>query len=386
MKKNLSQLFDEAAPEELEQLLADAETPALPQDTVSNIQKKVQATIGLQKKKKIFPWKPVATAACLCLILCGVLWGNRNSVGTDEPTADDPIKIDPTVSGDSERFTIDFSNVLWALETEDADNSADGDSCESSSNGSSSQWINWKGLTISQALKDRSNAAGTLAIRAASLRSNKNSLQNHVYQGQTYAQIQEISQDFSLKLEQLYAISGVVDAYSFYKGTADEPQFWEKLYYNADQDLADSYFNGEDFDLSRLEQDIYTLTDQLRELEKLSAACAADYRAQYCLSDFHSTMQKLGYSVLTDEITGITVVFVPCENFETFAADVVAAYEADTLENWGFTLASPSDISSYYPDPDSEPVEKLPGYIVDDESGEITQDDFAYESPNLPNP
>lgn len=369
MKKNLSQLFDEAAPEELEQLLADVDAPALPQDTAANIQKKVQATIGLHKKKKYFPWKPVATAACLCLILCGVLWGNRNSVGTDDPT-----EVDPIVSGDSEIFTIDFSNVLWALESEDADNYEEE---------STARWISLNGLTISQALKDRSSAAGTLAIRAVSLGSNKNSLQNHIYQGQTYAQIQEISQDFSLKLEQLYAISDIVDAYSFYKGTADEPQFWEKLYYNADQALADSYFDGEDFDLSRLEQDIDTLTDQLRELEKLSAACAADYRAQYCLSDFHSTMQKLGYSVLTDESTGITVVFVPCENFETFTADVVAAYGAEILENWGFTLASPSDISSYHPD--SEPKEQLPGYIVDDESVWITEDDFAYESPNSPN-
>ncbi len=70
MKKNLSQLFDEATPEELEQLLADAETPALPQNTVANIQKKVQTAMGLQKKKRSFSmWKPMAVAACLVVIV-----------------------------------------------------------------------------------------------------------------------------------------------------------------------------------------------------------------------------------------------------------------------------------------------------------------------------
>lgn len=68
MKKNLSQLFDDAAPQELEQLLANAQAPALPQDTIANIQKKVQTATGLQKKKNFPLRKLVAVAACLALM------------------------------------------------------------------------------------------------------------------------------------------------------------------------------------------------------------------------------------------------------------------------------------------------------------------------------
>lgn len=68
MKKNLSQLFDDAAPQELEQLLSDAQAPALPQDTIVNIQKKVQTATGLQKKKNFPIRKFAAVAACLALM------------------------------------------------------------------------------------------------------------------------------------------------------------------------------------------------------------------------------------------------------------------------------------------------------------------------------
>lgn len=69
MKNDLSQLFDEAAPQELEQLLADTQAPALPRATIARIQKKVRSATHLQKKRPFPLRKLAAAAACLALLL-----------------------------------------------------------------------------------------------------------------------------------------------------------------------------------------------------------------------------------------------------------------------------------------------------------------------------
>ena len=78
MKKTLNDIFDEAKADEIENLVNKNDAPKLSDDTLSSIKKRVYAKTDIPETKKkkpfVYRWQSyVAAAACLCLILGGIL-------------------------------------------------------------------------------------------------------------------------------------------------------------------------------------------------------------------------------------------------------------------------------------------------------------------------
>lgn len=343
MKKTLSQIFDEATPEELS-ALSPEEIP-LEKERRDTIFAAVRAKTGLSPKKKRLHWQSFAAAAACVCVLVGAL-AHRKPDKPDKPVDDDviigyePQTVDMLLSRE------DFSDILWA-------DSATGDHVSAGSvAGDIVLGTNpriWNDIPVSDELRAYAalDTDTLLAIRIARRDGDDTKLADYIYDGQTYRQIRQARDEAYERVMNLLNAQEIVDTYDIYRGTDDEPRFWEKLACNLEDtlyyEIKQTYYDGIRFDTDALAVDLATAQAEQTRLETLIRSCRRAYESeQASLRDLHD------YTVYQND--GALVVLVACNALSDFAADVLAAYDEETLSDIYFTLATPAYLGIALPD------------------------------------
>lgn len=348
MKKTLSQIFDEATPEELT-ALSPEEIP-LEKARRDTIFAAVRAKTGLSPKKKRLYWPQIAAAAaCVCVLVGALAHGKP-----DKPVDDDVIIGYEPQTIDMLLAREDLRDILWASDDRVGADNVDTDDVPSTA------CSIWNGIPVSDELRAYAalDTDAMLAIRIARRDGSDAELADYIYDGQSYRQIRQAHDEAHERVLNLLNAQDIIGAYDIYRGTQDEPQFWEKLAYNLEDALYDeikqTYYDGNRFDTDAIAADIAAAQAEQARLEARMRACQRAYNSgQASLNDLH------GYAVYQND--GALVVLVPCNALSDFAADVLTSYDEETLSGIYFALASPAYLGVELPDlPDADAPSVLP--------------------------
>lgn len=232
MKKTLSNIFDEANANELENLVSQNATSDVSADTLSSIKNKVYAKTGITKAKTkkpiVFRWQSyVAVAACFLLVVGGIFGAPSimKLFNNDQPSILVDIAL-PT----------DIDKIIWA---------ANGQSNEDPDDANA--FVTWNGWSMDYSLYEVLNRADKTDFIAIVVRKNNSAeLDSFEYKGTTLAKLRAEHDELNLLSGKLidFHKEGEWLKYGellYTTGTPDGEKWAKSLY---DERVA---FYGEDF-------------------------------------------------------------------------------------------------------------------------------------------
>ena len=387
MKKTLSNIFDEANANELENLVSQNAVSDVSADTLSSIKNKVYAKTGITKAKTkkpvAFRWQSyVAVAACLCLVV-GVMFG----AGVFQFPG---VQPDDDVDPDIEYYALhdllnrnDFANIIWGTSGDNASSDEDSNQSGGGTNTDRQEddtWVEWNDIKISTALRDafiQLKTDETIAISVKSVGIPECKLDDYVYNGKTYTEILNEYQLASNNKRNLVALKRFSHLYDEWENKDDE-EFWNKLYNAVDEVIVAKYFEGEKkngrFNTTAISDDLNAYETEVLQLENDLRACKREYNAKYNSVLLLSKLMNKGYYVVGND--GFYAVILPIGNLVQFSEDVKAIYEDNELQNAVFKIASRSDLGIEYNTPTDDIV---PGGVNEPLDEQPVQDDVAVE-------
>lgn len=344
MKKTLTELFDEAQPEEMEPLLKDIPSDPLAEADVRKIQKKVRGKITPRKRRV---WVPMAvSAACLCLIL-GVAYGMADPVRPNDIDETGGILQDPDVIYTPQELSQRpwYDQILWhGGELDEGANVEDREETEN---------VQWNGVTLSPQLYRAIFGEGVLPIRVQCEYMTDQTLDDFVYNGKSYSQMRQEFDELHQKAEILLILEDLVRDHEEKVAAGDEWEFWEKYYANLGddigQELKSAYYDGVGFHVEQIGADCEAALADSDAIAEQMALCRQAYNAQCHYIDL--TLLAHDYCVVQNN--GCVAVFVESDRMEDFAAKVVEVY-GEKSEDCVFTLASRSYLGLAYGEPVDE--------------------------------
>lgn len=387
MKKTISNIFDEANANELENLVSQNAASDVSADTLSSIKNKVYAKTGITKAKTkkpvAFRWQSyVAVAACLCLAV-GVMFG----AGVFQFPG---VQPDDDVDPDIEYYALhdllnrnDFANIIWG--TSGNNDSSDEDYNQSGGGTNTDRreddtWVEWNDIKISSALRDAFVQLKTDDVIAISVKSVENpecSLDDYVYNGKTY---KEILNDYQLarnNKNNLVALKRFSTFYDEWENKDDE-EFWDKLYDAVDEEIVSEYFEGEkkdgSFNTTAISDDLNAYETEMLQLENDLSACKREYNAKYNSVLLLSKLMNKGYYVVGND--GFYAVVLSIGDLVKFSEDVKTIYGDDALQNVVFKIASRDDLGIEHNTPTEDIV---PGGVNEPLDEQPVEDDVAVE-------
>lgn len=232
MKKTLSNIFDEANANELENLVSQNAASDVSADTLSSIKNKVYAKTGITKAKTkkpiVFRWQSyVAVAACFLLVVGGIFGAPSimKLFNNDQPSILVDIAL-PT----------DIDKIIWA---------ANGQSNEDPDDANA--FVTWNGWSMDYSLYEVLNRADKTDFIAIVVRKNNSTeLDSFEYKGTTLAKLRAECDELNLLSGKLidFHKEGEWLKYGellYTTGTPDGEKWAKSLY---DERVA---FYGEDF-------------------------------------------------------------------------------------------------------------------------------------------
>lgn len=394
MKKTLSEILDKAEAEEMENLLSCAAAEPLEAQTAEKIKAKVKA----KRRKKRPVWMPaVAVAACLCLIVGAIaLTGRAPSAQPDDPIDDlDPMprpgmlmdweNYDRILWYDGAGGVEAFPSESYAEESPNGDDEKDdnqddighdvGDDKSPVGDSVTIEDVYWNGITlwstILQAAETDPN--GILPIRATVTDQDWSALDDHVYEGRTYARIEEELEVLEAYLDRLYQLDEWNELYQDLT-EKNESAFLRKFRMNfcyvlegTDEDIADwmldkFFTSGVGFDMEAVYDVLKEKEIAMEQTYQDLQACRQAYLSENRIVPDLTALAEKGYVVVS--YGGQTVILVNCTDLERFAADVVESVDAEVLARVVFGLADSS--FAYGTVVDGQPVEKPSDDVLDD--------------------
>lgn len=232
MKKTLSNIFDEANANELENLVSQNAASDVSADTLSSIKNKVYAKTGITKAKTkkpiVFRWQSyVAVAACFLLVVGGIFGAPSimKLFNNDQPSILVDIAL-PT----------DIDKIIWA---------ANGQSSEDPDDANA--FVTWNGWPMNYSLYEVLNRANDTDFIAVVVRKN-NSIDrdSFEYNGTTYGKLRAEQEDLHALREKFVDFPKMSEWLKYGEllyttGTPDGEKWTKELY---DETVA---YYGEDF-------------------------------------------------------------------------------------------------------------------------------------------
>lgn len=232
MKKTLSNIFDEANANELENLVSQNAASDVSADTLSSIKNKVYAKTGITKAKTkkpiVFRWQSyVAVAACFLLVVGGIFGAPSimKLFNNDQPSILVDIAL-PT----------DIDKIIWA---------ANGQSNEDPDDANA--FVTWNGWPMNYSLYEVLNRANDTDFIAVVVRKN-NSIDrdSFEYNGTTYGKLRAEQEDLHALREKFVDFPKMSEWLKYGEllyttGTPDGEKWTKELY---DETVA---YYGEDF-------------------------------------------------------------------------------------------------------------------------------------------
>lgn len=232
MKKTLSNIFDEANANELENLVSQNAASDVSADTLSSIKNKVYAKTGITKAKTkkpiVFRWQSyVAVAACFLLVVGGIFGAPSimKLFNNDQPSILVDIAL-PT----------DIDKIIWA---------ANGQSNEDPDDANA--FVTWNGWSMNYSLYEVLNRANDTDFIAVVVRKN-NSIDrdSFEYNGTTYGKLRAEQEDMHALREKFVDFPKMSEWLKYGEllyttGTPDGEKWTKELY---DETVA---YYGEDF-------------------------------------------------------------------------------------------------------------------------------------------
>lgn len=232
MKKTLSNIFDEANANELENLVSQNAASDVSADTLSSIKNKVYAKTGITKAKTkkpiVFRWQSyVAVAACFLLVVGGIFGAPSimKLFNNDQPSILVDIAL-PT----------DIDKIIWA---------ANGQSNEDPDDANA--FVTWNGWSMNYSLYEVLNRANDTDFIAVVVRKN-NSIDrdSFEYNGTTYGKLRAEQEDLHALREKFVDFPKMSEWLKYGEllyttGTPDGEKWTKELY---DETVA---YYGEDF-------------------------------------------------------------------------------------------------------------------------------------------
>ncbi len=275
MKKTLSNIFDEANANELENLVSQNAASDVSADTLSSIKNKVYAKTGITKantKKPIaFRWQSyVAVAACLLLIVGGIFGAPSimklfNNV---EPSIVDNVL--PT----------DIDKIVWAANGQSNDDPDDANA-----------FVTWNGWSMNYSLYEVLNRADkTDFIAIVVSKNNSTELDSFEYKGTTLVQLRTERDELNLLSNKLidFHKEGEWLKYGellYTTGTPDGEK-WAKSFYDErvtfyGEDFIEKYIVNGEVRTDLLNEDYATCQERFSEIAEEINALIKAYGESY---------------------------------------------------------------------------------------------------------
>lgn len=350
MKKTLNTIFDEASAREIETLVSQNAAAEVSADTLSAIKNKVYAQTGITnaKKKKsfVFRWQSYAVAACLLLLVGGIL---------SAPAVIDLFRdVEPSILSDQVLPT-DIDKILWA-DANPPVNDTDKDSDHVDA------LAEWNGWTMDYSLYEALNRADETDFIAIVVQKNNSAdLDSFNYNGTTWADLQARQAELRLLESRLIDFPKVGEQLKYGEllcttGTPDGEKWTKELYEETvayyGEDLIARYIIGGQFKADLLEEDLQACRNRISEirieLEELQKA----YRNS-SVDDVEDTF--VGSGVCTVARNGYVFLFVQ--------KDELAKLEVDGKEHYLLSLANRT---MYEGTSVSDPNANMPDDVIDE--------------------
>ena len=274
MKKKLNEIFDEAKPQELDQLSDELNAPELPEEVLASVKGKVYAKTNLKKETKTTKsvWLRFgAIAACFLLIVSAVI-------------------VVPMLREDEPSFQLptDINNIIWNTDIGDApDNSIE-----------VPLWEGWQvnSYSLYQQL-DKADPEQYFALHIT-----KTFWEGFVYNGKTVAQIRQEKEDKYVLFEKLAQLlkDGDVLKYGDLVCTTGTPEGekWAKELYDErieyyGEELLSKYIVDGEFNKAQVEEDSSNAITEAEQLEIMADDAYKAYHSSY-VDDTEKVFSELG--------------------------------------------------------------------------------------------
>lgn len=346
MKITVSSIFDEATAEEIEYLLSKNPAPEASEGVISSVKQRVGEKIEIKRKKRppFSKWGVIAAAcACVCVAIGASLGIALSSGSPGHSGGDSSVNSLEDLLG-----LADYGSIIWGSGSVEGDLPTYNEPSDEDETAVEVMrpkgYTLWNGANISNELmeytKDGSWHEKTLlAITAKAISPPDTSIFDFVYNGRTY---REIWDERSALTEELHRIMFLKKFARHYGEFTEE--IWQKLYdYDGiDEAYVNSYCDGEEFLMEKIDGDIEAFEARLVKLDSEVAECEKAYSREHDPLPELALLSQKGYYVV--ENAGIYLVFVKPAALSEVVKDIVSLTDPDILERCVLTLATRDDL------------------------------------------
>ena len=321
MRKTLSDIFDEATANEIENLVNQNTPPDVTADTLLAVRNKVYARTGIAKMKRFpaFHWKSYAAAAACLLLIVGTIFAApplRKLFSGVGPSAIVPHEL-PT----------DMDNILWA-----------GDEASGVAPDHADAFVSWNGWSMDYALYEMLNRADSTDFIAIVVYKNSAADRDRFeYHGTTFEKLREERDELYLLANNLLAFhkEGEWLKYGellYTTGTPDGEK-WSKSFYDErvscyGEDFIAKYIVDGKVQTALLNEDYIACQNRITEIAKKTEEFMQAYR-ESCVDDVEARFVRSGLCTIVRN--GSVFLFVQ--------KDDLAALNIDSKQDYMLSLA-----------------------------------------------